>query len=127
VIPWSPLARGMLAGTRSKLGDGSTTRSATDGIDQILYDEASDWDVVEAVKQVAKQRGDTPAEVAMAWLLSRPGVTAPIVGATKLPHLEAAIGAVELELSDAEVTALEAPYRPHSVKGLGPPATRRRA
>jgi aryl-alcohol dehydrogenase-like predicted oxidoreductase len=127
VIPWSPLARGMLAGTRSKLGDDSTTRSATDGLDQILYDEPSDWDVVEAVKGVAGARGESPAKVAMAWLLSRPGVTAPIVGATKLAHLEAAIDAVGLELSDEEVACLEAPYRAHPVKGIGPPATRRRA
>jgi aryl-alcohol dehydrogenase-like predicted oxidoreductase len=126
VIPWSPLARGMLAGTRSKLGDDSTTRSATDGLDQILYDEPSDWDVVAAVKAVASARGDSPAQVAMAWLMSRPGVTAPIVGATKLSHLEAAIGAVGLELSDDEVARLEAPYRAHPVKGIGPPATRRR-
>lgn len=68
VIPWSPLARGMLAGTRKKLGDDSTTRSKTDGIDQMLYSQESDWDVVDAVKNVAEQCGDKPAQVALAWL-----------------------------------------------------------
>ncbi|MBW2312580.1 MAG: aldo/keto reductase [Deltaproteobacteria bacterium] len=124
VIPWSPLARGMLAGSRQKLGDDSTTRSKSDGFDQVLYDQPSDWDVVAAVKQVAEARGAKPAQVALAWLMSRPGVTAPIVGATKLAHLEDAVSATEIELSDDEVAALEAPYRPHPVKGLGPAALR---
>ena len=126
VIPWSPLARGMLAGTRSQLGDKSTTRSETDGLDQILYDQPSDWDVVEAVKTVAKQRDLKPAQIALAWLLSRPAVTAPIVGATQLGQLEDAIAAVGIELSDDEIAALEAPYRAHPVKGLGPKPSMRR-
>lgn len=121
VIPWSPLARGMLAGTRTKLGDSSTTRSSSDGLDQILYDEPSDWDVVDAVKSVAAQRGEPPARVALAWLLSKSVVTAPIVGATKPSHLEDAIAATELTLSDAEIAALEKPYRAHPVKGLKAP------
>jgi len=121
VIPWSPLARGMLAGTRSKLGDSSTSRSSSDGLDQILYDQPSDWEVVEAVKKVASERGEPPARVALAWLMSRPAVTAPIVGATKLKHLDDAIAAVEVELSEEEVAALEAPYRAHPVKGLAAP------
>jgi aryl-alcohol dehydrogenase-like predicted oxidoreductase len=120
VIPWSPLARGMLAGTRKQLGDKSTLRSETDGLDQILYNEPSDWEVVEAVKKAANERGVKPAEMALAWLLSKPAVTAPIVGATRLEHLDDAIRAVELELSSEEVTAVEAPYRAHPVKGLGP-------
>ena len=127
VIPWSPLARGMLAGTRAKLGDSSTTRSETDGLDQILYDQPSDWDVVEAVKAVAKERSEKPAQIALAWLLSRPAVTAPIIGATKLEHLDDAIAAVDLSLSAEELAALEAPYLPHPVKGLAPrPSTRQR-
>lgn len=124
-IPWSPLARGMLAGTRKKLGDDSTTRSASDGLDQILYDEPSDWDVVEAVKQVAQARGCKPAQVALAWLLAQPVVAAPIVGATKPAHLDDAIAAVEIQLSDEEIQAIEAPYRPHGVKGMMPPAAHR--
>jgi len=121
VIPWSPLARGMLAGSRAKLGDESTVRSQSDGIDQILYDHPCDWEVVEAVKKVAAARGLAPAKVALAWLLSRPGVVAPIVGATKLAHLEDAVAATEIELSDAEIEAVEAPYQPHPVKGMGLP------
>ena len=126
VIPWSPLARGMLAGTRSQLGDKSTTRSETDGLDQILYDQPSDWDVVEAVKAVAKQRDLKPAQIALAWLLSRPAVTAPIIGATQLGQLEDAIAAVGIELSNDEIAALEAPYQAHPVKGLGPMPSMRR-
>ena len=117
-IPWSPLARGLLAGTRTKLGDDSTTRSATDGFAELLYDEPSDWDVVEAVKAVAAERGDRPAQVALAWLMGRPTVAAPIIGATKLAHLDDAIAAVDIELSDEEIDRLEAPYRPHDVKGI---------
>ncbi|MDJ0849043.1 MAG: aldo/keto reductase [Myxococcota bacterium] len=125
VIPWSPLARGMLAGSRQALGDSSTTRSETDGLDQILYDQPSDWEVVEAVKKVAAARGVKPAQVALAWLLSRPAVAAPIVGATRLSHLDDAIEAAELSLEPGEIEQLEAPYLPHPVKGLGPPAPSR--
>jgi len=126
VIPWSPLARGMLAGTRQQLGDDSTTRSQSDGLDRILYDQPSDWDVVEAVRDVAKQRGVKPAQVALAWLRRQPAVIAPIIGATKLAHLEDALSSLELELKEPEVAALEAPYRPHPVKGLSPkPGLRR--
>ncbi len=119
-IPWSPLARGMLAGTRTKLGDDSTVRSGSDGLDQILYDQPSDWDVVEALRKVAAAREAKPAQVALAWLLGRPAVAAPIVGATKLSHLEDALEAVDLALTGEEVEALEAPYQAHPVKGLGP-------
>ena len=126
VIPWSPLARGMLAGTRTTLGDDSTTRSHSDVVDQILYDQPSDWEVVEAVKQVAAQRGDKPAQVALAWLLSKPSVAAPILGATKLAHLDDAIEAVEKQLSDEEIALLEAPYKPHPVKGIQPSRRLRR-
>jgi len=123
VTPWSPLARGMLAGTRTKLGDSSTSRSSSDGLDQILYDQPSDWEVVEAVKQVAAERGEPPARIALAWLLAKPAVTAPIVGATKLKHLDDAISAVEIELSPEEVAILEAPYRAHPVRGMAAPRT----
>ena len=126
VIPWSPLARGMLAGTRTVLGDDSTTRSESDGLDRILYDQPSDWDVVEAVKDVAKQRGAKPAQVALAWLLGQPAVAAPIVGATKLDHLDDAIAALDITLTAEENAALDAPYRPHPVKGIAPKAAMRR-
>jgi aryl-alcohol dehydrogenase-like predicted oxidoreductase len=112
VIPWSPLARGMLAGTRQKLGDDSTTRSRSVGLDQILYDQPSDWDVVEAVRDVAKQRGVNPAQVALAWLRSRPAVVAPLNGAPKRSHHHAARSARELELDATEGAARESPDTP---------------
>ncbi|KPK16174.1 MAG: aldo/keto reductase [Myxococcales bacterium SG8_38] len=123
VVPWSPLARGMLAGTRKILGDSSTSRSSSDELDQKLYDQPSDWEVVEAVKQVAAARGEPPARIALAWLLSKPAVTAPIVGATKLGHLDDAIAAIDIELTDEEIATLEAPYRAHPVKGMQAPRT----
>jgi aryl-alcohol dehydrogenase-like predicted oxidoreductase len=126
-IPWSPLARGLLAGSRTALGDDSTTRSASDGIDQMLYDHPGDWEVVEAVKAVAAERGDKPAQVALAWLMSRPAVVAPIIGATKLDHLHHAVAAVDIELSTAEIALLEAPYQPHAEKGIGPSAVHAQA
>jgi len=118
LIPWSPLARGLLAGGRKALDDkASTARAASDSFTSHLYDQPSDWDVVQAVGQVAQARNSTPAEVALAWLLSRPAVAAPIIGATQLSHLEAALKSLEVSLSEAEVKALEAPYKPHEVRG----------
>ncbi|HEX7580050.1 MAG TPA: aldo/keto reductase [Thermoanaerobaculia bacterium] len=118
VIPWSPLARGLLAGTRVTPADkASTKRAESDDYTRLLYDHPNDGDVVDAVRQVAQARGLPPAQVALAWLLSQPAVTAPIVGATKLDHLESAIAAVDVELSPDDVAALEAPYRPHPVRG----------
>ncbi len=118
VIPWSPLARGLLSGTRSSLKDReSTVRAGNDALSEYLYRDPSDWDVVERLTAVAKQRGDAPAQVALAWLLSRRAVTAPIIGATRLEHLDAAIAAVDLTLTDEEIAELEAPYRPHPVLG----------
>jgi 1-deoxyxylulose-5-phosphate synthase len=113
VIPWSPLARGRL--TRD--WDESSARSETDEFGRSLYDEG-DRAVVDAVAAVAEARGVPRAQVALAWLASRPGVTAPIVGATKPEHLDDAVAALDLELSDDEVARLEAPYRPHEVAGF---------
>ena len=118
VIPWSPLARGFLAGSRSSLDDrAATTRAATDDFGHTLYGGPGDWEIVEAVRAVAAEREVTPAEVALAWLLSKPAVVAPIVGATKLPHLETAIRALDLKLTQEEIGRLEAPYLPHEVRG----------
>ena len=118
VIPWSPLARGLLAGTRAAPDDKTATKRAeSDDYTRILYDNPGDGDVIEAVRKVAAERKAPPAQVALAWLLQRPGVTAPIVGATKLDHLETALGALDIDLSPAEVAALEAPYAPHEVRG----------
>lgn len=119
VIPWSPLARGLLAGSRKALDDKeSTERAASDSIAQMLYTLPSDLEIVEVVKRLASEKGVQPAQVALAWLLSKPGVTAPIVGATKMDHLDAAIDAVNVELSEDEIKMLEAPYEPHPVSGI---------
>jgi 1-deoxyxylulose-5-phosphate synthase len=115
-IPWSPLARGLLAGTRERGGTQRTVRAGTDPVADAMYVD-DDFDVVDAVRAVAAERDLPPARVALAWLLAKPAVTAPIVGATKLRHLEDAIAAVEVSLSDDEVARLEAPYRPHPVLG----------
>src|SRR3954468_5420138 len=99
VIPWSPLARGVLAGNRSRTGDRHTTRAGSDEFADFLYAQPTDFDVVDRVVEVAEERGVKPAQVALAWLLAKSGVTAPIIGATKLPHLEDALGALEVTLS----------------------------
>ena len=116
VIPWSPLARGLLAGTWERGGGRRTVRAGSDPVAEGLYDDA-DFDVVDVVRAVAGEHGLPPAQIALAWLLAKPAVTAPIVGATKLPHLDDAIAAVDVVLSDEDVTRLEAPYRPHPVRG----------
>jgi aryl-alcohol dehydrogenase-like predicted oxidoreductase len=117
VIPWSPLARGVLAGNRSRSGEKRTTRSETDGFTDYLYSQPTDFDVVERVTEVAAELDVPPAQVALAWLLHKPGVTAPIVGATRLGHLEDALAAEELQLSEEVITRLEEPYVPHPVLG----------
>ena len=118
VIPWSPLARGVLAGSRTREGERRTTRSSTDAFMDQLYNEA-DFNVVDRVAEVAAGRGVPPAQVALAWLLHRRGVTAPIVGATRLGHVEDALAAEQLELSEDEMRRLEEPYVPHPVLGHG--------
>jgi aryl-alcohol dehydrogenase-like predicted oxidoreductase len=119
VIPWSPLARGVLAGNRSRQGELRTTRAGNDEFADYLYAQPTDFDVVDRVVEVAEESGARPAQVALAWLLGKPAVTAPIVGATKLSHLEDALAAVELELTPEEMGRLEEPYVPHPVLGHG--------
>ena len=123
VIPWSPLARGLLAGTRARGRRDASPRAKSDApLTEQLYDHESDWDVVDATVRVAKRKGVEPAQVALAWLLARPAVAAPIVGFTKLQQLETAVAALSVRLSHAERDDLEAPYRPHGVRGwLGGP------
>ncbi len=116
-IPWSPLARGMLAGTRTRDGGRHTTRSNSDTFTDYLYDQPTDFEVVDATNEVAAARGVPSAQVALAWVLSRPGVTAPIVGSTRKRHLRDALAAEELTLSPDEIAALEKPYAPHPVLG----------
>jgi len=119
VIPWSPLARGVLAGNRTRAGERLTTRADSDPFVDYLYEQPTDFDVVERVAELAGERGVPPAQVALAWLLHKPGVTAPIVGATKLGHIEDALAAEQLSLSEQEIARLEEPYVPHPVLGHG--------
>jgi aryl-alcohol dehydrogenase-like predicted oxidoreductase len=112
VLPWSPLARGLLAGSR-KAG---TARSKDDDYAYKLYSSADDR-VVDCVAQLAKERGLPPAQIALAWMLHKPGITAPIIGATKPHHLTDAVAAMSVKLSEQEITRLEAEYVPHPVLG----------
>ncbi|MBN9021441.1 MAG: aldo/keto reductase [Rhizobiales bacterium] len=119
IIPWSPLARGFLAGNRRRQDMGETTRARSDDFAHRMYYADDDFQVVERVSEIAAARGVPNAQVALAWLLQKPGVTAPIVGATKPGHLADALAALALKLTAEEVAALEAPYRPHPVLGHG--------
>ena len=117
VIPWSPLARGRLA----RAAEEETVRSKTDGVGKALYKEgeAADRAVIDAVGKIAEVRGATRASVALAWHFTKPAVTAPIIGATKQHHIDAAVSALEIELTADEIAALEAPYRPKWPTGMG--------
>jgi len=117
VIPYSPLARGMLAGNRNRDGQLATTRAGSDPLSDSQYNTAADFDVADRVAEVAAEREVPPAQIALAWLLHKPGVTAPIVGATKLRHVEDALCAAELSLTEQEMRRLEEPYVPHRVLG----------
>jgi aryl-alcohol dehydrogenase-like predicted oxidoreductase len=117
VIPWSPLARGMLTGSRRRGEPASTIRARTDDYAQSMYDEGADFDVVDRVLALAERRKVRPAQIALAWLLAQDGITAPIIGASQITHLDEAVGALDLKLSPEEAASLEAPYRPHPVLG----------
>ncbi len=119
LIPWSPLARGFLAGNRSRQDHGETSRARTDDFAQAMYYDDGDFAVVDRVGEIARNRGVSHARVALAWILQQPGVTAPIVGASKPHHLDDALAAADLKLDDAELKALAEPYRPHPVLGHG--------
>ena len=117
VIPWSPLARGLLTGKRVK-GGGETERARTDAFAKGLYTRAEDFAVAERVSDVAKQRGIPNAQVALAWMLSKPVITSPIIGATKIHHLDDAIAALSVKLTEEEIRQLEELYQPHPVLGF---------
>jgi aryl-alcohol dehydrogenase-like predicted oxidoreductase len=117
IIPWSPLARGFLAGNRSRADDGNTVRGKSDTFSHEMYYLESDFEVVDRVVEIAQKHGCTPAQIALAWMLHKPWITAPIIGATKMPHLEQAVGALEIKLSPEDIAYLEAPYKPHPVLG----------
>ena len=118
VLPWSPLARGLLAGSRTASGEQLTTRSRTDPFLDSLYRPDLDVPVIDRVGEIAAERGVPAAQVALAWLLHKPGVTAPIVGATKVEHVEDALAAEALSLTEDEIERLEAVYVPHPVSGI---------
>jgi aryl-alcohol dehydrogenase (NADP+) len=117
VIPWSPLARGFLAGNRGRTDRGQTPRAKSDEFAHTLYYADADFAIADRVAEVAAHRGVTPTQVALAWLLSRPAVTAPIVGTSKLAHLDAAIAALDVHLDAGEIASLEELYQPHPVLG----------
>jgi 1-deoxyxylulose-5-phosphate synthase len=128
LIPWSPLARGFLAGNRSAADKGGeTVRAKSDEFAKDMYFRESDFEVLGAVEKIAKKRGVTPSQIACAWILQAPGVSAPIIGATKLKHLKESIEAVSLKLSAEEVSELEKPYTPHPILGHAQPSPRRMA
>ncbi|HSD84815.1 MAG TPA: aldo/keto reductase, partial [Anaerolineae bacterium] len=113
IIPWSPLARGFLAGNRARGGGGDTVRSKTDGIAGELYYQPMDFAVADRVAEVARQRGVSAAQIALAWILHKPGITAPIIGVTKRYQLEEALAALPIQLAVDEIKSLEEPYVPH--------------
>jgi len=117
LIPWSPMARGFFAGDRKRDGGGETERSKSDPFAKGLYFREEDFNVADLAAEVAKERGVTASQVALAWVLNKPFVHSPIIGATKMQHLDQAIAALEIELSDEEIKRLEEPYKPHPVLG----------
>jgi len=117
IIPWSPLARGFLTGSRTRQGWGKTTRSKSDAFAHDMYYAGSDFTVVDRVVELAGKHGVSPAQIALAWMLHKPGITAPIIGASKMPHLEDAVAALDIELPAEDMAYLEEPYEPHAVLG----------
>ena len=117
LIPWSPMARGFFAGNRKRGGGGKTVRSQTDPFADQLYFRDEDFSVAERAAEVAKARGVTASQIALAWVLSKSYITAPIVGSTKMEHLDQSIAALDIKLTEEEIKRLEEPYRPHPVLG----------
>src|SRR5690349_1845050 len=115
LIPWSPLARGFFAGNRKRGGGGETVRANSDPFGNSLYFRDEDFEVADRAAEVAKERGATTSQIALAWILSRPYVSSPILGATKMDHLDQAIAALDIQLSEEEIKRLEAAYLPHPV------------
>jgi aryl-alcohol dehydrogenase (NADP+) len=118
VIPWSPLARGFLAGNRQSTSEAETLRGKTDAYAHALYYAPEDFTVADRVAEIARERGVKPAQIALAWVLRQPGITAPIIGASKLEQLDQAVEALAITLSDDETRRLEEPYLPHKVLGV---------
>jgi aryl-alcohol dehydrogenase-like predicted oxidoreductase len=117
LIPWSPMARGFFAGDRKRGGGGESVRANNDPFANILYFREEDFTVAERVKEIAKAHNVSGSQIALAWVLSKPHIAAPIIGSSRIEHLDQAIAALEIKLSDEEVNQLEEPYRPHPVLG----------
>ena len=117
LIPWSPMARGFFAGNRTRGGGGETERAKNDPFGNSLYFRDEDFVVADRAAEVAKQHGVTGSQVALAWILSKPHISAPIIGATKMEHLDQAIAALDIKLSEEDIKLLEEPYKPHPVLG----------
>ena len=117
ITPWSPLARGFLAGNRTRDTHAPTARSRNDDYAKNMYYQDADFDIVDVVLEIANEKDVSPAQIALAWLLQQPGVTSPLIGASKMPHLDQAVAALDIELSADECERLEAPYVPHKVLG----------
>jgi len=115
LIPWSPLARGFLAGNRKGKAEGDTPRARTDSFAHNLYYAPEDYTVADRVAEVAAEAGTAPMKVALAWMLQKPHITAPIIGASKMSHLDDAVAALDVQLSAEQITRLEEPYVPHRV------------
>jgi aryl-alcohol dehydrogenase-like predicted oxidoreductase len=117
LIPWSPMARGFFAGNRTRGGGGETERAKNDPFGNSLYFRDEDFVVADRAAEVGQERGVTGSQVALAWILSKPHISAPIIGATKMEHLDQAIAALDIKLSGEEIKRLEEPYKPHPVLG----------
>ena len=117
LIPWSPLARGFLAGNRARSGGGETARAQSDDYADSMYFRDEDFVVAERAQEIAKEHDATSSQIALAWMLGKPYITAPIIGASKMPHLEQAIAALDIQLTEDEVAALEEAYQPHPILG----------
>jgi len=117
LIPWSPLARGFLAGNRSRNKSGESTRAKSDNIAHRMYYQEPDFDVLDRAIELGQRHGVSSAQIALAWMLHKPGITSPIIGASKMRHLEEAIAAIDIQLSNEEIAYLEEPYQPHPVLG----------
>jgi aryl-alcohol dehydrogenase-like predicted oxidoreductase len=119
LIPWSPMARGFFAGNRTRGGGGETTRAQSDPFANGLYFRDEDFVVADRVAEIAQERGVTGSQIALAWILHKPYIHSPIIGATRMDHLDQAIAALEIQLSDEELKRLEEPYKPHPILGHG--------
>ena len=124
IIPWSPLARGFLSGARNRDDPRPTHRAQNDDLADRMYYRSEDFDVLDALVQVAERRGRSPAQIALSWLLSVPGVVAPIIGTTRVSQLRDCCDSVDIELTSGEIVALEEPYVPHPIHGFQPPTPR---